>query len=175
MKKLFFLIAVAFFTMNACEEDKSADPNKNITGSIEIYLLDDYTKGFYGEINEGSVVTKKTPLIEYSDIISYDKSTYTFKLSDDAQQVVQDLEVPLDGLAFAVMANDELIYTAYFWTPLSSMICYWTVSYSISYSLNENLELPIKLGYPADNGSIPDKRNDSRLLSILRNDGKLIE
>ncbi len=175
MRNLFstLLVTLIVLSFTSCENDDEPD---EIIGGVNIYLIDSYKKvGNSFEINESDVITESTPLIGYADIISYNKKSYTYIISENAQQALRNLEVPLDGLAFAVKANNELIYTAYFWTPLSSMSCDWLLTESIFFSHNNEIDLTINIGYPTEASSIPDKRNDNRILEIFRRDNKLIE
>ena len=76
---------------------------------------------------------------------------------------------------FALVANQEIIYTGYFWSSFSSAICPWLTIDPLFAEISG--ELRVELGYPGlmEGMSIPDHRNDERILSILRHDRKLIE
>jgi hypothetical protein len=54
-------------------------------------------------------------------------------------------------------------------------MCDWLVIDPLDYSGRH--ELKVKLGYPGlvEGDVIPDKRNDEKLLDVLRMDNKLIE
>ncbi len=78
-------------------------------------------------------------------------------------------------MAFAVKVNAELIYTGYFVCSTSSFYIAWTVISPYRY-IPEN-ELRINLGYPylMNGESVPDHRNDGKILDVFRRDDKLIE
>ena len=78
-------------------------------------------------------------------------------------------------MAFAVAADEELAYTGYFWPGYSSMGCQWITTDPLFIG-NRNT-MTMGLGYPGliEGTSIPDNRNDPRILEIFRADGKLIE
>ncbi|MBK9511486.1 MAG: hypothetical protein IPO04_19560 [Cytophagaceae bacterium] len=51
----------------------------------------------------------------------YDNETYTFQLSENAAETAK---IILQFMGpFAIKANDELIYTGYFWPSHSSASC----------------------------------------------------
>ncbi|MCK5823367.1 MAG: hypothetical protein KAG95_05145 [Bacteroidales bacterium] len=177
MKKYFIyfeLIAIFSLTFIACDKNEDLE---TVSGNVELYLLQSFeTVENTDQINETSVITNENPLICYSDFISYDSKNYIFKISDAAIQTIQNIEFPVNGVAFAIKANNDLIYTGYFWPGYSSAGCNWVVIDPIV-SLSLHNELRVKLGYPGQiQGTIiPDNRNDVRILEIFRRDNKLIE
>ncbi len=170
--KLFYsVIALLALVAFGCEKNEDLPNSK---GKIEVYLLESFSKvGNSYQINESSVITQSSPLIYYSDILSYDSSEFTYQLSDRAKKAIEKLNLPLHGLAFAVMANGTLVYTGYFWPSYSSASCDWVVIDPIMTSFRKAME--VSLGYPGllQGQIIPDKRNDARLINILKLDNKL--
>ena len=165
-----FLLTLNFI-FNAC--DKNEDTNSK-NGSVELYLLDSYkTIGSGYQIDERTVVTKYQPLVTYSDLLSYNPSKFTFIISDSAKEKIKSVKHSVHGLAFAIKAGNQLIYTGYFWPGYSSQSCNWVVIDSIIL----NNELNIQLGYPGlmEGQVITDKRNDKRILDIFADDNKLIK
>ena len=118
----FYLIALISLVFNACE-----DKNCDVTGEVELYLLESYDTNGFCEIIKSSVETSKKPLIKYSDFKSYNAKDYVFKITDKAKEAIEGLEHSVHGLAFAVAADDQLIYTGYFWPAYSSASCDWIV------------------------------------------------
>jgi hypothetical protein len=112
-------------------------------------------------------------LIYYSDIISYDSTEYIFELSDRAISAINILDHSVHGLAFAIKANDTLIYTGYFWPSYSSASCDCIVIDPTMTSLGNMIQ--VSLGYPYlfPGQTIQDKRNDGRIIRILKLDNKL--
>jgi hypothetical protein len=145
---------------------------------VEFYLLEsfDTTGQYYFQIDETSVISKSEPLLTYSDLISYNAISFTFKITEAAKAKIKDLDHSVFGLAFAVKANRELIYTGYFWPCYSSASCDWLVIDPCFVYGDEN-EMQVSLGYPGllQGVVIPDNRNDPRILAFFRNDNKLIE
>ncbi len=170
------LIITLFVTLNfifiACDKNENTNSQN---GSVELFLLNSYkTIGSTYQIDEKTIVTKSQPLVTYSDFQSYDPSTFTFKISDTAKASIKSLEHSVHGIAFAIKANNVLIYTGYFWPSYSSASCDWVVIDPMMLLISN--ELIVQLGHsPSTVKSIPDKRNDKRILDIFTTDDKLIK
>lgn len=172
-----YFILISFFPLlfEAC--DKNENENEG-TGDVELYLLESYdTLEQSCAIEASTAVIKSEPLIKYSDFKSYNSKEYVFKITDDAIGAVKALEYPVNGLAFAVYADDQVVYTGYFWPAYSSLICQWTVIDPLILGWGAGNELHVELGYPGpmEGSEIPDHRNSEKILDIFRRDGKLIE
>ncbi len=173
-KQVVFFALIAIFSLIFITCNKK-DDSKIISGGVELYLLESYeTIGNTFQIDESTVVTKERPLINYSDFISYDLKNHIFKISDKAKQLIQNIKFPVNGIPFAIKADNNLIYTGYFWPSYSSRSCNWVVMDPTNLSLGN--ELKVELGYPGqiEGTVIPDKRNDKQILDIFRRDNKLI-
>ncbi len=163
------LLALLLLSPTACEKWRG-----DAEGDVELYLLESYqTEDQSCAIVFSSVKINEAPLIAYPDIKSYDSKKRIFKISDAAAVVVKDQEHSVNGIAFAVVANDEVVYTGYFWPAYSSATCQWIVIDPLMIS-GDN-ELRVELGYPGlmDGAYIPDERNNEQILDIFRRDGKL--
>ena len=171
---VFITLFVALnFIVIACGKNENANPGN---GHVELYLLDSFkTIGYTNQIDEKTIVVKANPLVNYSDFLSYDPATYTFKISNTAKESIKGLEHSVHGLAFAIKANNALIYTGYFWPSYSSASCDWVVIDPMGLSLDN--KLTVELGYPGlkEGQVIPDKRNDQRILDIFAGDDRLIK
>lgn len=176
MKRVLFcccFIAVCSMVFTACDKSDS----DNVSGVVELYLLESYeTIESSCQIEKSSVVTKENPLIKYSDFESYNTDEYVFKISSGAKDDIKNLEHSVHGLPFAVTANEELIYTGYFWPGYSSAICDWFVIDPLFIDLSGN-QMRVELGYPGlmEDWEISDERNNKLILDIFKRDGKLIE
>lgn len=175
MKKLIsylpILLAILFLT-ESC--DKKEDTN-NVIGDVEMYLLESYeTIDNTMQINESTVVLKPDVFINYSNMVSYNQSSYTFKITDETKTNIKNLESELYRHAFAITANKKVVYTGYFWSSYSSMICDWVCIDPIMIDYYDGLE--VNLGYPGlmDGMVIPDKRNDSQITAIFKRDNKWV-
>lgn len=154
----------------------SCEKSEKISGEVEFYLLKSFeTVDNTCEISASSVDLESYPLIAYSDIKSYSSKDYVFRVTNDAVETIEALEHSVLGLPFAVTADDELIYTGYFWPSYSSAMCQWIVIDPLMWGGNN--ELHVELGYPGtfEGVVIPDERNNEKILDIFRRDGKLKE
>ncbi|MFC2112930.1 hypothetical protein ACFLTA_06655 [Bacteroidota bacterium] len=152
--------------ISACDKESI---NPNAGKNVEFYLLDnDMTDIYDMAISPDIAILNDSVLIGYDDIISYNLKTYDFKVSGDVMERLNSYE------AFAVTVDKEVIYTGYFWTSISSRIVNTIV---IDLVFTEENTLHVQLGYPGlmDGMTIQDKRNDPRILDVLRRDKKLIE
>jgi hypothetical protein len=113
-------------------------------------------------------------LIKYDNIISYNPITYSFRISDSLITDSKDLG-SLIQKAFAVTIDKRIIYTGYFWSGYLSNFVDWVVIDLLTYELNNELIVELGYGPIADGDSIPDKRNDERIIELLRKDNKIIE
>lgn len=171
MRPVIVTLAILIALTVSCEKKKTTHQ-----GAIHIYLLSGYES--YepsSRINENKAVLEKEPLIHYTDIISYDPRNHTFKISASAQDTFKSRGQTINTRAFALVANREIIYTGYFWPSYFSSMCDWLTIDPIYAEYSG--ELTVQLGYPGllDEWDIPDRRNDQRILSILRQDHKLIK
>lgn len=175
MKNIYLFILGSICTLIVISCNRNEDL-VNPADSIELYLLESYeTVEGTCIISESSCKIETVPVISYSDFISYNSTNYTFEITNEAIEAVNNLEHSLSGLAFAITADREIIYTGYFWPMISSLACNWT---TISPDIIEfSNEMRVNLGYPAqtEGVSIDDKRNHPIIISTFKRDGKLIE
>jgi hypothetical protein len=172
MKKLnFYLLSLLFVLSTACDNTLTQSDSE---AKVELYLIETYTKHEKSlQIVESSVVTQQQPLIAYNDIVSYNSSDNKFELSKKAIETIKNLQTPINGLPFAIKANNEIVYTGYFWPSVSSAICDCIVIDPMM--LYAGNKIHVQLGYPGlfEHMKIDDKRNDTRIISILKKDRKL--
>jgi len=143
---------------------------------IHIYLLSDHESlDPLWENDESTILPEENPIITYADILSYNPKSHIFKISSSAQESLKGKESEIHGRPFVLVANKEYIYTGYFWASYSSAICPWLTIDPIHAQYSG--ELRIELGYPwmMEDMIIPDRRNDERILGIMRQDRKLID
>jgi len=158
-----------FLLLISCNKDAYFEPSGS---SVDIYYLEDYRNVENSfEIIDSTVVLSEHKIVEYSEIISYSSVDYTFTLCDSASERLDDIS--FHGIPFALTLDREIIYTGYFWTAFSSSGCDWITIEPLDFS-GKN-ELTVRLGYPGivEGDIIPDRRNDTGLLRVLKQDGKL--
>jgi hypothetical protein len=145
----------------------------DLDNTIAFYTLKELsTLGQGFAIDESRVKIGNELLIEYDDLISYNVSTHTFTISDALAKKMNGikLENPYYQKPFALAIGKEIVYTGYFWSLLSSLSCDWITASPLGD------QLIIMLGYPGTTGQpVNDRRNDTRILDILKRDDKLID
>lgn len=170
--KLFLIILGLAFILNGCDKEDNLQPSGK---SIDFYMISEYEKiDSTFKIIDSTVVLSATKIIDYSDIISYSSKDYTFTVSDSISDRLNDFENhSFHSVPFALTVDQEIIYTGYFWASLASLGCDWITIDPLDISGNN--ELRVRLGYPGmiEGDSIPDKRNDPRIINVLKQDKKL--
>jgi hypothetical protein len=172
MKKLVSSLSLIFILISGCEENPGYSGEK-----LEFYLLKSFNAvNGSSEIKSQSVVLEDFPLIYYEEIIGYDPSTCTFRISGAKITEIKNMMIPSAGIAFAVTIDKQIIYTGYFYTVISSIPCDWVVIMTNSVS-SLSSEIKVELGYPVENEKLKsiDPRNDKRILKLLSTENKLIQ
>ena len=165
------IIFILFLSFTACEKN-----NENVTGVVEIYLLEAHeTVGETPEIDLATVVLKQDPLLGYPDFKSYNAKEYFFEVTDHGRETIEEMDKSVAGIPFAVTADEEVVYTGYFVPTYSSVSLQWIVIDPVFWQLTNRMY--VQLGYPGqfEGSVIPDHRNDPRILDIFRRDGNLVE
>lgn len=165
------IFCVLFAMLLSCQEE-----GPDVPGEVEFYLLDEYECYEESvEIDTTSLVFSDEALLRYSDLKSYNARDCYFIVTDEARERLETMEHSVSGIAFAVLANQELIYTAYFVPAYSSASVQWIVIDPVFWHSTNRMY--VKLGYPVqfDGSVIPDLRNDERILQIFRRDKNLTE
>ncbi len=165
-----YLIFGILLSFNSCKKSNEIKPS----GQIDFYLLESYNSNNF-QIDESSIKLQNVPLINYSDIIWYDSTNHSFKITNDAKTKIKNLNHSTHGIAFAVLADNNLVYSGYFLPSYSSQSCNWIVIDPIEVDIYS--EMKVKIGYPGlmQDVTIPDKRNDKQIINILARDNKLIK
>lgn len=171
-KAAVILLFISLFLLSGCQ---LIDFNPSNNGKVDIYLLSSWHKAPDSEriMEEKPIELYNEPLVSYDEIIWYDQEDFSFKLMESARQKIIDLENSGHRLAFAVTANDSIVYTAYFWASFSSSICDWVVIDPLVLHSSESMK--VRLGYPGflPEFNIPDKRNDPAIIQIFKDSKKL--
>jgi hypothetical protein len=165
------MICSLLFLITSCDKN---DNSKPIEGDVALFLLNTYETSVGScQIIDSTAITKEIPLIAYSDFISYNPDNYLFRITEKTKGILDTIEFPVTGTAFAIKANNQTIYTGYFWPVYSSVGCNWITIDPIMIDFRNGLK--VELGYPGqiEGQEISDKRNDKRILDIFKRDGKL--
>lgn len=171
-RPIFFILTILLFA--GCDKYQYA---RQPGSGLEFYLIKDFQRaGNSAKIINSSVVLSDSVIIYYDDIVSYDSDNFVFTLTESCADKLNDFENNyIHGTPFAVTIDREIIYTGYFWCGFSSASVDWVTIDPLNYSGKNQLR--VSLGYPGlmQGDYIPDNRNDFRILSLLRKDGKLIK
>jgi hypothetical protein len=118
-----------------------------------------------------------TPLVSGADIVSYSKETHQIELTAVAFNRLAELEVPVSGRAFVVCVGRQPVYTAAFFTPISSVSFDGVVimkPLDAKATAAGRHTVQLQLGYPGpDFFSGKDPRADPEIIESLRQAGKL--
>ena len=127
-----------------------------------------------GKIDSGSaLVLMDKPLITVDDIIEYNAETHQIRLTENGLSKISQLQVPVNGKAFVICVNGEMIYQGAFWVSFSSL-SYDGVVIDPLLTTVENPVIQISLGYPGVSFFTgDDPRSDPRILEGLEKSGKL--
>ncbi|MEO5684849.1 MAG: hypothetical protein ABIQ88_19560 [Chitinophagaceae bacterium] len=165
MRPIFYYLPIAIFCLS-CKKDnvKSGD-------TIEVYLLkSSQLVAGKCQINPLTSVLQDTAIVKNQDILEYSQSNYQFKLTDLAIQKVKTFQ---DFTPFAVTVDKQVIYYGFFKPSISSSSC--DNSFTMDLDWTSGNKINLKLGYPGQlqGVTIDDERNNAKLISTLRNQGKL--
>jgi hypothetical protein len=158
MKKAFFILIVfQLIILVSCSKDKSSEQlNINFQAKLnveEVKLVDDK--------------------INYSDIMGYDTTNFTFLIDSIRMKQVRKYFFPSGGLPFSINVMNETIYSGKFFPTYSnSLPCGITID---PYNISNYLSVKIDTGYCNTGIHISDLRNDYRIISVLLKDKKIIK
>lgn len=100
------------------------------------------------------------PIISESDIENFDWEKQKITLTKEGMRKISKLEIPLQGLAVAMVLNGKPIYGFWFWNLFSSFGCDRVYAYP-------QKDFEIKFGLPSDNVFGKDPRFNSELKKYL--------
>jgi hypothetical protein len=161
---LVILLAVPF-VLGGCDSVSPAQKG------FAIYLTRENTPPSQMEILS-RIAIAETPLISNDDIVSYTWDTHEIKLTPEAFQRLQALQVPTTGVSFVICVDDSPLYWGAFWAGYSSQ-SFTGVTIMVKPSLAENT-IEISLGYPGANFyKGEDPRGETRIKDALQKAGKL--
>ena len=170
MKKIIILCLIAAFVIpfTACDDD-NINP---ALGKVEIFLIKkEVEQNSYNSIDPKSIVLEETPFVSYNDLETYNQTTHTFQISKKAKETIYNLPNGGHQIAFALKANDEIIYTGHFWSVLSSA-AYFGYHFMPGLDFHKD-QLKIRLGLHGSSSELIDKRNHEKILRIFEADNKL--
>ena len=104
------------------------------------------------------------PLLVESDIQYFEWTNQQIKLTDVGLDKIKKLDIPLQGLAAAIVVDGQPVYGFWFWNIISSFGCDRVFTYP-------TLDFKIAFGLPSDNTKGEDPRFDSKLREYLTKSG----
>jgi hypothetical protein len=169
---IIFLVPAILFVLISCSRDTYF---KNPGTDVEIYLVKSFeTEDGTDQIITSSVVIEDEPLVTYDQILEYNVMEYTFKVSQDAiESINEEGGLRCHFKTFAITVDREVIYAGYFWPSYSSSIKMWFVIDPLFLSSEQKLR--VQKAYPSNSfaGNYPDLRNDPRIIAVFSRDNKL--
>lgn len=164
---VYCLLITTLFT--ACKKS-----SENASSSkVEIYLLKSFSSGIDTANPHCTKITNAVvedhPIITNGDIGYYVQSTATFGLKKNIKPVIQHFS---HAQAFAVTVDKQPVYFGLFHPAYYSSLVFGLAV--IDPILTSETEMNIRyLAFDASTSPTLDKRNDSRILNVLRSTGRL--
>lgn len=126
------------------------------------------------QVLEGvSLLLESQPLISQAEILKYTFQTHTIHLTREGVDKLTNLQVPVNGIAFAACVDGKQIYRGSFWAAYSSLSYNGVIIDPLLVS-QDNPYLEIHLGYPGESFFTgQDPRGDQRIMNKLEEAGKL--
>ena len=178
LKKTLILAALTVILLSACQADPTEAPP--LEGeAFELYLVADEQmagpdiKNY--ELSELPLAAE--PIITTENIENYLWDVHAINLKPDFYKqflAIFSAGMPMSGVPFVILSNNERIYAGAFWSPASSLSFDGVV---IMQPFDPSGQpLLISLGYPGDDFFTgEDPRDDPRLLNALEQAGLLYE
>jgi hypothetical protein len=165
---VYYLLIVTLFT--ACKKSSDTDSNSK----VDIYLLKsfsitvDTTNPYSTKIS--NAVLNDTPLVANDEIAYYVASTASFGLKKNIKPVIQNFT---HDHAFAVTVDKQPVYFGLFHPAYYSSMVFGLAT--IDPILTSETEMSIRYVTITGNTYLSslDKRNDSRIINVLRATGIL--
>jgi hypothetical protein len=162
MREFFFTLLTLSFTFSCTPSDKGLEiylvkkdfPNCTSKLAGCCYCIDPSTKDLY-----------EKPLLVESDIECFDWTNQQIELTDTGFEKIKNLEIPLRGLAAAIVVDGQPIYGFWFWNVFSSFGCDRVFTYP-------KLDFKIDFGLGVSTKG-QDPRFDSRIKECLIQSGLL--
>ncbi|MGC7871321.1 hypothetical protein ACPUYX_07275 [Desulfosporosinus sp. SYSU MS00001] len=174
---LFFILILA-----GCIE-KSNDPNKIAVSSMKYNKVANHFAIFLvkGEQAGNAMNTKLEELRLETQPVLTDKDLKVYKWKEHELELRKDFDlyevldyVPLSGLPFVVVANDERVYLGAFWSPLSSQTS--SIPSVMVLPMSPQNTIHIISGYPGKTtNSQSDPRGNQKIYDALKSVGKIKE
>jgi hypothetical protein len=150
---------------------------------VEIYEVRGYeTSGSdlsYQSFEPDAVELEATPVLEDSEILTYDLGSHVFDLTVTRDELKTRVgQIPMYGTPFVLAVDGARVLGGWFWVAISSVSCTRCITLEPDFPVDIAYESKIELeyGYPSTfERPSPDPRQDPRLIDRLREDGRLLD
>jgi hypothetical protein len=162
MKIVGLLSLLVLFIGAGCKKESGTG------GRIAIYQLKNFVK-IPGKcmVDPATAELETDAIVANNEISSYVQSRYEYTIRDAASERLKNLG---DNVPLAITVDDEVIFYFFNKPWYSSSTCFESITMD---ALKDN-KMILNLGYPGTSMTSPeDLRNDGRLISSLRSQGKL--
>lgn len=162
MHRLLFVLTISAIFFSCKKNQVQAGEN------LEIYLLKSYQRVTGKcQIDARTSILQDTAIVRNQDILEYSKTNYQFTLTNRS---IQKLKALNDGTPFAVAIDRQVVYYGILKPSYSSSSCAHSITMDY---VGTNNKITMNLGYAGADGKIDDKRNNSKIIATLKNQGKL--
>ena len=164
------LIFSLFCVLAACESPESPEEIPEVIPDVPLEL----SGVTWAHINatDSENVFIDSVIVCYDEILGYDSALHTYLIDQIAGERIRSILYPTSGSRFVIAVDSILIYSALFFPAYSSGIAFDEICVEPFSGSNR---YRFELGYPApDLYWEDDPRNDSRIISRLKEDNKLI-
>lgn len=183
LSKMFPLVLLLFMLFLVGCTENSNNPNKLAVSSIKNNNVNNHFAIFLvkGAQAGNAINTKIEDLQLETPPVLTDKDMKVYKWKEHELELRKDFDlygvlglVPLSGLPFVVVANDERVYLGAFWSPLSSQTS--SVPAVMVLPMSPQNTMHIIAGYPGNtSNSQTDLRSNQLIYDALKSVGKIKE
>lgn len=177
-KRTLILIALTLTLLAACQAEPTPAPP--LEGeAFELYLVADAQMAGpdLNNYDLSELPLAEEPIITTDDIENYLWEVHAINLKPESYQKILAIfsgGMPMSGVPFVILSNNERIYAGAFWSPASSL-SFDGVAIMQPFD-PAGQPLLISLGYPGDDFFTgQDPRDDPRLKNALEQVGLLYE
>ncbi len=162
MKRLSLLCILVLMIISGCKK------NSGSGSVIAVYKLKTFTRiAGKCQVDPANAQLEEAPTVANDDIASYEQRKHVYTIKDGASERIQQLG---DNVPLAMTVGGEVIFYFFNKPWYSSSTCFESITLD---PMTKN-KMTLYTGYPGASMNPPeDLRNDSRLITALRNQGKL--
>ncbi|MDR3587678.1 MAG: hypothetical protein P4L59_20555 [Desulfosporosinus sp.] len=181
LRKMLFLLLFIFILAGCTENSNNSNKiavssmkNNKVSNHFAIFLVKEDQTGNAINTKIEDLQLETQPVFTDKDLKIYKWKEHELELRKDFD-LYEVLEyVPLSGLPFVVVANDERVYLGAFWTPLSSQTS--SIPSIMVLPMSPQNKIHIIAGYPGKTTkSQSDPRSNQLIYDALKSVGRIKE